>query len=122
HGCDRKAAPTQVRHDLEILLDELAASTQQAYGATPRATRRVPAHEPQPCAVPCLELTGNRASGHRILSQRYKLHTFRPRITPGDANHPARENSTTPRSRPLPAAAVPAPVAVGEVAREGACG
>src|SRR5690606_16774022 len=83
HGCHGKTAPAQVGHHLEVFLDELAAPSEQTYGAAAGPTRRRPADEPEARAVSRLELTGNSTARHRILSQRYKLHASASR----SANH-----------------------------------
>ena len=63
---DNEPAPAQVRHHLEILLDEFAATGEQADGAADRRTRRVPAGKAQGQAVGRAQLADDGAARNRV--------------------------------------------------------
>ena len=74
HGGDAEAAPAQVGHHLEVLLDELAAALEQADGAALGTARRLPAREAQLELAGAVEISSGGAARHRILGKRDQIH------------------------------------------------
>ena len=82
HSSHGKAAPAQVGHHLEILLDELAPALKQADRAFTRPAGGIPARKAQGQLVVPLEGAGHGAAGNRVLGQRDQVHARLRRLEP----------------------------------------